>query len=61
MSIHTDFHKKIDDAKDKISEAYELLVACLHEDVWGRDNIKEEYIDKVHEASLELLKMKRKL
>ncbi len=61
MGIITKADEKLKDAKEKINEAYKDLLEFLDEETWGHEDYDNDFIDKVHEIALELLKVKRKL
>jgi hypothetical protein len=61
MSVRTEADDAIDRAKDHINSAYKELSKALDKDTWGSDDYKEEYMDKVQEAALLLLKIKRSI
>lgn len=61
MSVTTKADEKIINAKNLISEAYKELLIVLDDETWGHSDLKEEYLSKVQEVALELLKLKRKL
>jgi len=53
--------EKIMNAKDLLSQAYRELLIVLDENTWGHSDFNEEYIDKVSDIAMQLLKLKRKL
>ncbi len=61
MGVETTADKNILQAKEKIGEACELLLNVLDEDTWGHNDLREQYINTIHEITVELLKLKRKL
>ncbi len=61
MSVTTTADEAIREAKENLSGAYKSLVCFLDEDTWGHSDYDNDFIDKVSEIALELLKLKRKL
>ena len=62
MSVETTVDKKLNEAKEFVSNACRSLVEVLDKDTWGFENLSEEQINNNIEQSLiELLKIKRKL
>ena len=61
MGVITTADERISDAKEHLLQANKHLLAVLDEDCWGHDDFNEEYMDKIMEVVLEILKLKRKL
>ena len=61
MSVNTTADIKIREAKHYLSHAYTCLHEVLDEECWGYEDLADDYIDKIHKLSLEVLKLKRKL
>lgn len=61
MGVTTTADEKLRSAREKIDGAYKDLLEFLNEDTWGHSEFQTDFIDKVHETALELLKIKRKL
>lgn len=61
MSVTTTTDEKIQSAKDHLSIAYKELLIVLDEDTWGHNGLDELYINTIHEITIEILKLKRKL
>jgi hypothetical protein len=60
MSIETTSEILRDKAKEYLAKAYENLLMVLEEEA-TENNFNSKYIDTLHEVSLEVLKLKRKL
>ena len=61
MSVTTTSDEKLDDARNHILSAQKLLMEALHPDTWGHDDYDDEFIEKILEVSVELIKLSRKL
>lgn len=61
MSVTTTADEKRDEAKDHMKQAYECLLVALDEDTWGSTDYNDDYVDKLHEVAIKILKLKRKI
>lgn len=61
MSVRTTSDEKLDDARNHILSAQKLLLEVVHPDTWGHDEYSDEFVEKILEASIELIKLSRKI
>ena len=59
MSVTTTADEKLRSAKDHLSQAYNDILIVLNEDTYGHDEYHADYLDKLHEIALSILKLKR--
>ena len=57
----TTFDDCMREFKQHLQKASDELDVMLNEHTWGYEDIKEEYIDELHEFRIQLLKFRRKL
>jgi hypothetical protein len=61
MGVVTTSDKKLSEAKDHINHAYKFLMEAIDTDTWGSDNYNKEYLAKLEEALIILIRLKRDL
>lgn len=61
MSVQTTADDRRDEAKDHIEQAQKCLMSAIDIDTWGSDQFNKDYVAKMEEAILGLIKMKRDL
>jgi hypothetical protein len=61
MSVTTTSDEKIILAKEYINYAYKELLSAIDDNTWGHDEFNDEYLNKIEDAILQLLKLKRML
>lgn len=61
MGVVTTSDRKRSEAKEHINEAYKCLVEALDSDTWGSDEYNKEYLAKMEEALICLIRLKRDL
>lgn len=61
MSVRTTADENREEAKEHLKKAYDCLISVLNTETWGNDQYTDEYIDKIHKTSLQLLHIKREL
>ena len=60
IEVHTNFDEKREDLRKLLKECNEVLDDMLSGRVYGIEDMKESYIDEMHELRLELYKIKTK-
>ena len=61
MSTTTTADEKLQNAKEEINSAIKNLSEIVINQVWGYDEYREEYFDKMQSALTELLKIRKSL
>lgn len=50
MSVHTTYDDMRDNLRDKLNECISLAKSMFNEDIWGYDEMKEDYIIDVYKT-----------
>ena len=61
MSLTTTADILLKDAKSHINDAFKDLIEVRDSETWGHDSFNEEYLKKIDEANIDLMKIKREL
>ena len=61
MGVYTTADVKLESAKDHLQKAINDMVELINPDTWGHSEYSSDAMDRFIEASLELIKIRRKL
>lgn len=59
MSVVTNADKALDEARENINQVYKNLLTVLDPDTWGHTDYNKAFIDKIQEAAIKVLELKR--
>ncbi len=61
MGVVTRYDEIRDDLRDKVNECIKLALKLQDEDIWGYEDMNDEYVDNVLKILVMLQKVKKKI
>ena len=61
IGVTTTADERLAEAKEHLNDAYKCLMEVCNPETWGHNDFKDEYLEKLFEVNIDILKIKNKL